>query len=138
MSERLPAPLARLVRAFKRRDIQIPLMAEPVIAFGQCGWVSEAFAEAALSEGLPATTLLLEDPKEPLAAPRGLERIGLCTSHVVALVGVGETDYYVDWTARQFDAKAPFPLVTTDRELITEKWQTATIERAALTQKEDV
>lgn len=124
---RMPAQLTRLVRAFKRRDMQIPLLAEPVIAFGQCGWVSEAFAETALEAGLPAATLLLEDPKEPLIPPRGLERMGACISHVVALIGIGETDYYVDWTARQFDARAPFPLITTDRERITAKWQTASI-----------
>lgn len=136
VTTRAPRGLRPLLRHFQER-LQVDLLREPVIAFGQCGGVSEDLVRLARQHGWKAHLVLLEEPDEWIGAQLPVDDIGIgftLHSHVVVCID----GWYVDFTRRQFFPKAPFPLVTPERSIVTEHWGKVTepatvadLERAA-------
>lgn len=109
-----------LIEAFRRlRPEMTAEMLTPEGANGMCHYVSAAFADLALSEGMTNVDLVVvEGLREPM--PNGshpIETIWNEVWHVVARVG----NTYVDWTARQFDRDANVPTMTSADE-ISSRW----------------
>lgn len=79
--------------------------ATPEGARGQCSTASAAFLDLLLERGVitPQGQFAGEWDNEEVAVIDGV-------SHHVARV----RDLHIDWTARQFDADAPFPLIQID------------------------
>lgn len=93
-------------------------LADPMQAREVCVETSEAFVQACLNAGIPAKTVTGAKFGETSEFP-GVRL--LMHGHTAALVADGEIDRVYDWTARQFDATAPFPAIMT-REQWHEEW----------------
>lgn len=106
----LALTLGRLLSAFGARP-DVARMQTTWGAFGQCGVMARRFALAALDHGRPAEVVRLDGAPEGQAFPRAhpvyqAEARELWVHHVTRVGGLR-----VDWTARQFDPEAAFPLV---------------------------
>lgn len=87
---------------------------------GNCAMVSEQFVDWMHEKGLNASMMSGHVATNPDWAKRAGVRAGTdADAHTVAVVD----DTVVDFTARQFDPKAPFPKLTTVSQFESE-WKT--------------
>lgn len=116
----LPRPIRDAVSRFKRHPVvRREALNTPSGANGMCGWASAVFARMC-----PMATPLdvqgsLINFLEPDSGENGgvawHSRIGQWESACHTVTRAGR--WYFDWTARQFDPSAPWPVVMTEREL---------------------
>lgn len=116
----LPRTLRAAILRFQRNPHVLRAEIDtPFGANGMCGWASAAFADMCPA----AEAVDVQGSRINFLNPDGGERGGIawhdrighwsCACHTVARAG----RWYLDWTARQFDATAPWPLVMTERDL---------------------
>lgn len=107
----------------------------PSEAMGRCFGVSKLYERGLRLSRQDCRVVRVHGYKGPLnrAAPgvaKATRFLGNLLTHVLVKVD----GKYIDWTARQFDSRSPYPLVMTPRELRA-LWQR--VERASL-EKESI
>ena len=102
---KLSKRLQQLVENFKEGN---PELADHETAKGCCSDASYAFRKLAIEDGLQCSTweIVLDKDHDQHLCPEWYPNIifeGHCVNYVEGVV--------IDWTARQYNGKAPFPLI---------------------------
>jgi hypothetical protein len=102
---RLSKQLLKLIKEFKKQN---PKLANRESAAGCCTDASYAFRELAVGSGLRCDTweIVLDKNHDQYLCPRWYPDIAF-EGHCVVYTG----NVVIDWTARQYNPKAPFPLI---------------------------
>lgn len=104
---KLSKRLQRLIENFKQGN---PELSKHESAKGCCTDASYAFRRLAIEDGLKCSTwdIVLDEMHDRYFCPEWYPNIvfeGHCVNYVEGVV--------IDWTARQYNGKAPFPLIYT-------------------------
>lgn len=105
--KRLSKRLQQLIENFKQGN---PSLADHKSSRGRCTEASYAFRRLAIEDGIKCATweIVLDDEHDRHFCPEWYPNIPFEGHTVVYVEGV-----VIDWTARQYNGKAPFPLIYT-------------------------
>jgi hypothetical protein len=103
--KKLSKRLLKLIENFKEEN---PSLADHKSAHGRCAEASGAFRWLAIEDGLKCTTweIVLDKDHDQYLCPEWYPNIIFEGHYVNYVEGV-----VIDWTVRQYNGKAPFPLI---------------------------